>query len=175
MRFFLSILFALIAQPSLAIEQTAAESAGLSALMMEGSEIHPSLFTPQLGDAPLRHLPAGVVKHNPEISREAEFVNAIARSGSQGNLDAQGVHSALFALYRAKKDVGLYGLEADSEADANRREAALRKIWSHNVSIQRAQIHRQGLRLVVAWHDGVAPEVWDAVNAAVEGRLDATK
>lgn len=146
---------------------------GLSPLVLEGRELHPSLTTRKLDDHPIRHVPRSVLRENPQHSTDAEFVRAIASSGSQGKLSGEGIRSALYALYVGEAEVGFYGLEAASAADADRLEDALREIWSHNVSIDRARVHRGGSVLVVVWTDGVSPEIWKAVNAGVAQRLPA--
>lgn len=142
-------------------------------LVLEGSELHPSLVTRQLDAEPVRHVPRSVLRSNPQQSTDAAFVKAIASSGSQGKLGTQGIRSALYALYRGDRDLGLYGLEAETEADAERMEEALRKIWAHNVSIERARIHRGGLAVVVVWTDGVPAEIWKEANSVVRERLAA--
>lgn len=80
----------------------------------------------------------------------------------------------LYAIYVEESELGFYGLEAASEVEANQREAALRAIWAQNVRFNRAQVHREGLVLLVAWTDGVSPECWEAVNRSVAERLVAT-
>lgn len=142
---------------------------GLDSLVLEGPELHASLRTRHL-DA-VRHVPRAAVPANPHHSTNADFVEAVARSGSQGSLGREGIRSALFALYLGETEIGFYGLEAASEEGATRREEALRRIWSHMMGIGRAQIHREGLVIVVVWHDGVSPECWKAVNAKVAERL----
>lgn len=174
MRFTLPIIFALATGSLFAAVPPEVGTSWLTRLVLEGHDLHPSLATPRLDDK-ARHVPRGVLHSNPELSSDCEFVNAIARSGSQGNLSGEGIRSALYALYFAEKEVGLYGLEAATEVDANRLEAALRKIWSHNESIDRAQVHRKGLVLVVVWNDGISSESWDAVNVAVEARLASSR
>jgi hypothetical protein len=114
-----------------------------------------------------------LIPGNPHVSTNAAFVEAIARSGSQGRLGGEGIRTALYPLYREKSELGFYGLEAVSAADADRREEALRDIWSHNVHLNLAQVHRKGLVLVVVWTDGVSPECWEAVNARVVEHLTA--
>lgn len=146
---------------------------GLATLVLEGRELHPSLITRRLGGNTVRHVPRGMIKANPQHSTDAEFVEAIARSGSQGKLRGNGIRSALYALYLADRELGFYGLEAATAADANRLEEVLRKTWAHNASIDRARVHRGGWVLIVVWTDGVSPEVWEAVNAAVGDRLIA--
>lgn len=149
-----------------------ASTSGLGSLVVDGHELHASLKTRQIDDS-IRHLPPGVFPpENPHLSTDAGFVEAIARSGSQGRLGREGIRSVLYALYVGEKELGFYGLEAASAADANQREDALRKIWTKNVSLDRARIHREGLVLVVVWTDGVSPECWEAVNASVIERLN---
>ena len=145
---------------------------GLDSLVFEGYEAHPLLVTKPLSDRPVRHVRGDVVKSNPQLSSDAEFIRAIAASGSQGKLDGEGINSALYALYVAERETGLYGLEAASAADADSLEETLREVWSHNESIGRARVHRRGLILIVVWNDGVAREVWDAINASVTRRLN---
>jgi hypothetical protein len=103
----------------------------LAPLVFEGHEFHNSLVTRELSE--IRHVPRSVVGGNPYLSADSEFVGAIGRSSSQGRLDGQGVRHALHALYGAEADLGFYGLETGSEADADRLEDALRGIWAHNV------------------------------------------
>ena len=145
---------------------------GLGSLVLEGHELHASLKTRQIDDS-VRHVPRALIPENPHVSTDAAFVAVIARNGSQGTLGREGIGSALYALYREKSELGFYGLEAVSAADADRREEALRKIWAHNVRLGIAQVHRKGLVLVVVWTDGVSPECWKAVNAKVVERLSA--
>jgi hypothetical protein len=145
--------------------------AGLERLVLEGPELHPSLTTRSLADDPIRHVPGQLVRQNPQLSAEAGFVRAITAAGSQGNLAADGVIAALFALYAVEKELGFYGLEASTTADASRLEAELRRIWAHNVSLDRARVHRADRVLLVVWTDGVPPEVWQAVNGGVAERL----
>ena len=145
---------------------------GLGSLVLEGHELHASLKTRQIDDS-VRHVPRALIPENPHVSTDAAFVAVIARNGSQGSLGREGIRSALYALYREKNELGFYGLEAVSAADADRWEEALRKIWAHNVRLGIAQVHRKGLVLVVVWTDGVSPECWKAVNAKVVERLVA--
>jgi hypothetical protein len=151
-------------------------SAGCSAselapLVLEGHELHNSLVTRELSE--IRHVPRSVVGGNPYLSAGSEFVEAIARGGSQGRLDGRGVRLALYAFYGAESDLGFYGLEAASEADADRLEDALRGVWAHNVRLNRARVHRGNLVLVVVWHDGVSLDCWEAVNSGIAERLVA--
>lgn len=173
MRLVLLLLMSLAATSALAATSSPVAKSGLAALVLEGRELHPSLVTRRVDDKTIRHVRSGVIQRNPQLSADTDFVAAIARSGSQGNLDGKGVRSALYALYLGEKDLGFYGLEAASAADADRLEAAIRKIWAHNASIGRARVHREGLVILVVWTDGVSPEVWEAVNVGVSGRLIA--
>jgi len=145
---------------------------GLGSLVLEGHELHASLKTRQMDDS-VRHVPRALIPENPHVSTDAAFVAVIARNGSQGSLGREGIRSALYALYLGKKELGFYGLEAESAADANRLEDTIRKVWLNNERMGRAQVHRKGLVLVVVWTDGVSPECWEAVNARVVERLTA--
>jgi len=142
---------------------------GLHSLILEGPELHASLKTGPIDDDSVRHVKRA--PGNPHVSTNADFVTGIARGASQGSLGSEGIRSVLYALYREKNDLGFYGLEAVSAADADRWEEALRKIWSVMGGIGHAQVHRKGLVLVVVWNDGVSPECWKAVNAKVVERL----
>lgn len=144
----------------------------LNSLLLEGHELHASLHTREIDDS-VRHVPLDLIPGNPRVSTNAEFVAAIARSGSQGTLGREGISAALYALYREERELGFYGLEAVSVADADLREKALRDIWAYNVRMGLAQVHRKGLVLVVVWSDGVSPGCWEAVNARVVERLSA--
>jgi hypothetical protein len=146
-------------------------ASGLDALVVEGHVLHATLKTRQLENSHRHLAPKMLPLGNPHLSNDDEFVETIARAGSQGRLGRQGIRSALYAVYVAERELGFYGLEAASIAEANQREKALRKIWTKNVSLVRARIHREGLVLVVVWTDGVSPECWEAVNARVAERL----
>ncbi len=145
----------------------------MSSLVLEGPVLHESLLTRKI--ASIRDLPTGVVSPgNPHLSSDDEFVDAVARSGSQGRLGRDGVRAALFARYSTgENELGFYGLEAESEADADERERALREIWAHNGRHGRSRVHRKGLVLLVVWHDDVSPECWESVNATVVEQLNA--
>ena len=147
------------------------DQSALTPLVLEGHELHASLTTRDFDEHPIRHVPREVVGGNPYLSDDAAFVEAVAGGGSQGRLDRDGIRTALYALYDGEADLGIYGLEAATEADADRWESALREIWTHNVSLGRASVHRGGLVLLVVWHDGVSPECWGAVNAGLVERL----
>jgi hypothetical protein len=171
----LAVLFflALAVGPALAADSFLVASNNLTALILEGSELHPTLETRRLEASTVRHVRRRVIAQNPQHSTSAEFIEAIARSGTQGKFSGEGIGSALYALYFGEKELGFYGLEAVSEADANRWERVLRKTWSHNERLGRARVHREGLALVVVWTDGASPDVWEAVNSVVENRLMA--
>ena len=148
-------------------------SSALDPLVADGQELHASLVTRALKDAAKLHL-APVLRDNPYLSTDAESVDVIARMASQGRLGGgEGVRAVLYALYLGESQLGLYGLEAASPADADRLEGVLRGIWAHNESLGRARVHREGKVLVVAWHDGVSLSCWEAVNARVVERLTA--
>jgi len=148
-------------------------TSGLDPLLLDGHELHASLETQQIDDVPRLHVPRAVLRDNPQLSTDAEFVEAIAGGGSQGQLDGEGIRAALYALYRGESEVGFYGLEAASTADADRLESLLRGIWAYNESLHRARVHRGGKVLVVVWTDGVSTSCWEAVNAVVVERLPA--
>ena len=153
---------------------TKSGESGLESLVLEGHELHASLRTRE-PDHPNRHLPPGVLPPgNPHLSADAGFVEAIARNASQGRLGREGIRSVLYALYVAERELGFYGLEAESVADANQREDALREVWANNARMDRACVYRAGLVLLVVWHDGVSPECWSSVNARVLERLNAS-
>jgi hypothetical protein len=150
------------------------ESSGLGSLVVEGPELHPSLVTRRLEDAAKRQL-APVLRDNPYLSTDSAFVDVIARYTSQGRLaGGQGVRAALYALYLGEGggQVGLYGLEAVSPADADRIEGVVREITT-NERLGLSRVHRKGNVLVVAWQRGVSPSTWEAVNAGVVERLTA--
>jgi hypothetical protein len=144
----------------------------LSPLVVDGQELHASLVTRKLEDAAKLHL-VPVLRDNPYLSTDAEFVDTIARMASQGRVGGEGIRAALYALYLGESEVGLYGLEAASPADADRFEGVLRGIWALNGSLGRARVHREGRSLVVVWNNGVSPSCWEAVNAGVVERLTA--
>jgi hypothetical protein len=145
----------------------------LRPLVLEGQELHASLVTRNLDDVSRLHVPRAVLPDNPYLSTDAAFVDAIAHGASQGRLGGAGIRAALYALYLGESDLGLYGLEAASAADADRLEVALRGIWAYNDSVGRARVHREGKVLVVVWNGGVSPSCWEAVNAKVVERLTA--
>ena len=145
----------------------------LAPLVLEGHELHNSLVTREFDESSIRHVPYAVLGGNPYLSNDSEFVEAIAGGSSQGRLDGKGVRFALYAIYGAERDLGFYGLEAASKADADRREDALRGIWAYSVRLDRARVHRGNLVLVVVWHDGVSLDCWEAVNSGIAERLVA--
>lgn len=145
----------------------------LTPLVLEGPELHPSLVTRRLEGA-ATYLLAPVVRANPYLSTDREFVNLLTRVASQDRLPGgKGVRAALYALYLGEREVGLYGLETASRADADRVEDVLRKIWSHNASLELAQVHRRGNVLVVVWSAPDSPSCWEAMNARVAEILAA--
>lgn len=152
---------------------TQPEPSPLTVLVFEGPELHSSLVTQNIEEVDRLHVPRSLLGENPLVSMEANFVETVARAGSQGRPNSAGVRTALYALYRSEKELGFYGLEAETEADADRLEQDLRATWRVNASADRARVHRAGRVLLVIWTDGVSPECWASVNAVVEERLSA--
>lgn len=149
------------------------ETPSLTSLMIDGEDLHDSLRTQEIDT--IRDIPKNAeLPQNPYLSSDDEFVEAIARGGSQGRLDSEGIRTAFYARYKTEdNEVGIYGLEAKTKADAAQREKAAREIWAHNASFNRAHVLRKDLILVVIWHDGVSPECWEAVKAGVKEKLNA--
>lgn len=142
----------------------------LRSLVLDGPELHPSLVTRSRQDAATLVL-TDVLRDNPYLSTDAEFVDVMGRISSQGRLNGVGVRAALYALYMGESDVGIYGLETASAADADRIESTVRGIWAHNGRLGLARVHRKGLVLVVVWNNGVSPACWEAINTEVVKRL----
>lgn len=147
-------------------------SAELNSLLLQANEMHPSLETRAFTRDSIRHVSFDVLQANPQHAHNSKFIKAVARSGSQGQLNGENMLSALYALYHAQEDLGFYGFEASTTQFADQFEATLRKIWAHNVSIGRANVYRNDTVLVVIWHDGVTLDVWNAVNAKVVSVLN---
>ncbi len=143
----------------------------LDSLVLEGQELHASLVARPLDS--FRDLPPGVIlPKNPQLSSDDKFVRAISRGSSQGRLSREGIQSALYARYAAaEKEIGIYGLEAMSDADAERREKSLQEVWAYNTRSDRVRVHRKGLVIVVVWHTGVTAECWEAANAVIAKRV----
>lgn len=117
-----------------------------------------------------------VLPNNPHLSKNDDFIEATARGASQGRLDGDGMRAALYARYATNRSsIGFYGLEAESAADADKREKALHEIWAYNAGLDRAIVRRRDSTLVVVWiwTDGPLPEYWDAVKDIVDKRLCA--
>ena len=152
--------------------QTPVGQTPLVSLIMEGHQLHASLQTRQLDS--VQDLPTGITSpENPHVSSNREFIEAVARGGSQGRHDGAGMRAALFARYwTSENEVGFYGLEAESDAHADQREKWLREVWAYNARLDRASVHRQDRLLFVVWHDGVGPECWKTVNAKFIDRLN---
>ncbi len=148
-------------------------SSPLTPLVVDGPELHPSLVTRKLDGVAQLHVPREVVPDNPYLSTDAKFVEVIAAGASQGRLGPEGIRAALYSLYSGEAQVGLYGLEAATSADADSREREMREIWAYGEGLGRMRVHREGKVLVVVWHDGVSPECWEAVNARVAQLLKA--
>lgn len=152
-------------------------TSALGPLVVDGEELHASLVTRKLEDTSRLHVARAVLRRNPLLSTDAEFVEAISRGASQGRLGGEGIRTTLYALYRdgSQTDLGLYGQEAATTEDADRLERALRGIWAHNDRLGLARVHRGGKVLLVVWHDGVSPACWEAVNAGIAERLGARR
>jgi len=156
---------------ALLLALTGCTTSTLRSLAVDGRALHASLVTRTPEDAAQLHLKP-VLRSNPQLSTDSAFVDVITRMSSQGRLTSeQGVREALYAIHHADEDLGLYGLETASAADADRIEGVLRDIWSHNESLGRTRVHRAGRVFVVVWHNGVSSECWEAVNEQVVKRI----
>jgi len=146
----------------------------LERLVVDGKDLHSSLTTAKLNDLATLQVPTAALKRNPILSTDAKFVEEIARGSSQGRLDGKSIRAALYARYLGdKSDLGIYGLEAATTADADGREASVRKIWAHNERLGRAMVHREGKVIAVVWHDGLSPAIWEKVNKRIAKRMKA--
>lgn len=147
-------------------------TSGLQSLVLDGHELHSSLVLKALGGA--KHgVPPGV-RDNPCYSTNVDVVESVTRFQTQGQHGGEGNRAVLYALYhQGEHELGLYGLEALTPADADRFEGILRGIWAHNESIGIARVHRSGRVLVVVWHDGVSAACWQTANSVVSRRLTA--
>lgn len=154
----------------------AATESELRSLVFSGKQLHPSLKIRPV-EKPLLHMRDGMkLAENPFISTDEEFVEVVSRSSSMGRIPRAGIQTALYAAYEAGEAVLLFrGLEAISALDADWREAALRKIWAHNMKFGRVQIHRQGLLVLVVWHKGLPEDCWKAVNAKLSMQMNRKK
>ena len=72
---------------------------------------------------------------------------------------------------QAETVIGVYGLEAASTEDADRREQLAREVWAVNASVDRARVHRGGNVIAVVWCAELTPACWEDVNAAIAARL----
>jgi len=144
-------------------------TSGLQEVVLSGHELHSSLG-PKLLDGANHGVPRGV-RDNPHSTTDADVVESIARSASQGKVGGTGIRAALYALYQGEDELGFYGLEAATTQDADRLEGILRATWAHNVGIGIARVHRGGQIFVVVWHDGVSASCWQEVNAGLAKRL----
>lgn len=142
---------------------------GLERVMLEASELHPSL-----SDRPLAHANHGVpfgVRSTPHLTTDPKGIDSIAGFSSQGRLDGDGLCAGLWTALQTDRELGYYGLQCATDAHADEREARLREIWKFNVRHERARVHRNGRLLLVVWHDGVDPACWNAVNDVLVARL----
>lgn len=143
--------------------ETSIPSGTLDSLLVDGAELHPTLKTESVDNLPAgRDFPA-----NPWQSTAPAFIESMARYGSQGRLDGEGMNDALFAQYTdGSSEIGFYGLAAENESVALQREQDLREIWAHNHGLDRTHIHRQGLVLLVVWirTGDELPAAWHAVK-----------
>lgn len=88
----------------------------LGPLVVDGQDLHASLVKRKLKDAAILQLVL-VLRDNPYLSMDVEFVDVMARIASLGQLGGgEGICAALFALYLGESELGLYGLEAASPA-----------------------------------------------------------
>ena len=152
---------------------TTSAKSPFSTLDVQGPELHPSLRNPELDS--IQNVPQDFeLPSNPYISDDPRFVKGISRGGSQGRLESEGIGSAYYARYETEEnEMGIYGLYAKSSEDADKREKAVRDIWAHNGSFGRSRVYRNGLTILIAWHDGMPAELWESVNANLAERVKA--
>ncbi len=153
-----------------------AESFSLESLLLDGHELHITLQTQNIDQ--IRGIPSGMVLlENPHRSTDTAFVNATARGGSQGRLDGMGMEAALYARYTdGKSEIGFYGLTAESDEVADKREQAIRDIWAHNNRLDRTHVYRKGQVLLVVWiwTKDELPASWSVVQTKVKERMGLT-
>ncbi|MEL6109362.1 MAG: hypothetical protein AAFU85_25425 [Planctomycetota bacterium] len=146
----------------------------LKTLLFDAEALHESLEATD--PETTREVPSGISwTTNPSLSMDRPFIEGVARGGSQGNLDGTGMRAALYARYQSgTKEIGFYGLEAESTAVADKREKAIREIWAHNESLDRTHVYRKGNVLLVVWlwTDEELPECWEATKRIVQKRFD---
>lgn len=79
----------------------------LDALILDWQELHQSLGTRNLELVARLHVLRQLLPGDPHLASDRTFVDAIARSGSQGGLTGDGVRRALHALYKAEEELGI--------------------------------------------------------------------
>jgi len=143
----------------------------LALVFMQGKDLHPSLKTGDPSTGEVRDLSGPEIKYNPQLDSDPAFVEVVARSSTHGKHPARGLSSALYARYLGESEIGFYGLEASSKADADWWETTTRAIWAKNAGLGRARVHRAGLIVLVVWNDGTSEDIWEAVNGVVVQRM----
>ncbi len=116
---------------------------------------------------PGEKLPCGV-KSNPFVSSERQFLDCFARMLVDDESLVAATRSALFSLYREKGEIGICGLEFDSETSASQAAVLLRK---KNTNIKRFAIFQKGRIVILLWRDDETDTSFDRLKEMIVARI----
>lgn len=112
-------------------------------------------------------LPCGV-KSNPLISTERQFLNCFSMMLVRDESLAAATHSALFSLYIEKGEVGIFGLEFDSDASASK---AAELLLNENVDTQRFSVFQKGQIVIFLWRDDLTDTCFYGLKELIKARI----
>jgi len=116
---------------------------------------------------PGEELPCGI-KSNPFVSSERQFLDCFARMLVDDESLVAATRSALFSLYKEKGEIGVCGLEFDSETSASQTATLLRE---KNTDVKRFAIFQKGRIAILLWRDDETDTCFDRLKEAIEARI----
>lgn len=102
---------------------------------------------------------------NPMVSGDPAFVQPLLEGAFRGDADASQVEEALFGVYEAPHEVGLFAFQAADAAGAEQLQA----LADRNADAQ--FIRRSGAVLALVWRDGPDDPCFQRLTAHVAGAL----
>jgi len=105
---------------------------------------------------------------NPFISSERSFLDCFTRQFVRDSALIQSVKRGLFSVYEDQSEIGIYGLETDSEETTR---LILNHIETNYPNDESGEFFQSGKILIWLWHDKGKPNSFDDLKKLIEAQI----
>jgi hypothetical protein len=112
-------------------------------------------------------LPCGATA-NPYISSERSFLDCFTKRLIKDSTLIQSVKRGLFSVYEAQSEIGVFGLEADSEKTS---KLILKDIKKNYPNDESRELIQSGKILIWLWHDKEKTNSFNEIKKLIDSRI----